>query len=104
MNAWLREEPQRRFMLRAFRGENGPGMPPAEGVARALLSDSYKLMDNFDMLLAALDGVKQSGHHPRDGVRPDRPAHVRARRVRGRRHPGPRPAARLPLPVRRPQR
>ncbi|CAL9656096.1 hypothetical protein SUDANB21_06788 (plasmid) [Streptomyces sp. enrichment culture] len=51
MNAWLREEPQRRFMLRAFRGENGPGMPPAEGVARALLSDSYKLMDNFDMRL-----------------------------------------------------
>lgn len=65
VNAWLREEPQRRFMLRAFRGENGPGMPPAEGVARALLSDSYKLMDNFDMLLAALDGVKQSGHPTR---------------------------------------
>ncbi|MFF3249356.1 DUF932 domain-containing protein [Streptomyces sp. NPDC002870] len=57
--------PERRFMLRAFRGENGPGMPPAEGVARALLSDSYKLMDNFDMLLAALDGVKQSGHPTR---------------------------------------
>ncbi|MGW1810868.1 DUF932 domain-containing protein [Streptomyces sp. NPDC002078] len=64
VNAWLREEPERRFMLRAFRGESGPGMP-AEGVARALLSDSYKLMDNFDMLLAALDGVKQSGHPTR---------------------------------------
>ncbi|WP_240318767.1 MULTISPECIES: hypothetical protein [unclassified Streptomyces] len=34
-------------------------------MARALLSDSYKLMDNFDMLLAALDGVKQSGHPTR---------------------------------------
>ncbi|MCF2435952.1 hypothetical protein LV779_22070 [Streptomyces thinghirensis] len=57
-------EPERRFMLRAFRGEGGPGRP-AEGVARALLSDSYKLMDNFDLLLAALDGVKQSGHPTR---------------------------------------
>ncbi|MFE5190300.1 DUF932 domain-containing protein [Streptomyces sp. NPDC056628] len=62
VNAWLREGPERRFMLRAFRGENAPGMAPSEGVARALLSDSYKLMDNLDMLLAALDGVQQSGH------------------------------------------
>lgn len=64
VNAWLREEPERRFMLRAFRSEDGPGMP-GEGVARALLSDSYKLMDNLDMLLAALDGVQQSGHPTR---------------------------------------
>ncbi|MEH0572732.1 DUF932 domain-containing protein [Streptomyces scabiei] len=64
VNAWLREGPERRFLLRAFRSENGPGMP-GEGVARALLSDSYKLMDNLDMLLAALDGVKQSGHPTR---------------------------------------
>ncbi|NEB75664.1 DUF932 domain-containing protein [Streptomyces sp. SID14478] len=65
VNAWLRQEPERKFMLRAFRGENAPGSAPAEGVARALLSDSYKLMDNFDMLLAALDGVQQSGHPAR---------------------------------------
>ncbi|MEV5762743.1 DUF932 domain-containing protein [Streptomyces tendae] len=64
VNAWMRQEPERRFMLRAFRSENGPGMP-GEGVARALLSDSYKLMDNLDMLLAALDGVEQSGHPTR---------------------------------------
>ncbi|MDN3029442.1 DUF932 domain-containing protein [Streptomyces sp. S.PB5] len=64
VNAWLREGPERRFMLRAFRGGSGPGMP-GEGVARALLSDSYKLMDNLDMLLAALDGVQQSGHPTR---------------------------------------
>lgn len=65
VNAWLQRDPERRFMLRAFRGDSGPGMPPTEGVARALLSDSYKLMDNFDLLLAALDGVKQSGHPTR---------------------------------------
>ncbi|MGW5063088.1 DUF932 domain-containing protein [Streptomyces sp. NPDC004096] len=61
INARLRHEPDRRFMLRAFRGESGPGVP-GKGVARALLSDSYKLMDNLDILLAALDGVRQSGH------------------------------------------
>ncbi|MFC8094711.1 DUF932 domain-containing protein [Streptomyces sp. NPDC057301] len=65
VNAWLREEPGRRFMLRAFRGDDVPGMAPGDGVARALLSDSYKRMDNLDMLLAALDGVKQSGHPTR---------------------------------------
>ncbi|AZP14700.1 DUF932 domain-containing protein [Streptomyces aquilus] len=64
VNAWLREEPERRFMLRAFRSDDSGAMP-GEGVARALLSDSYKLMDNLDMLLAALDGVQQSGHPTR---------------------------------------
>ncbi|MFD7781019.1 DUF932 domain-containing protein [Streptomyces sp. NPDC059753] len=64
VNAWMQREPERRFMLRAFRGENSTGMP-GEGLARALLSDSYKLMDNLDMLLAALDGVKESGHPTR---------------------------------------
>ncbi|MFD5425475.1 DUF932 domain-containing protein [Streptomyces sp. NPDC127084] len=65
VNAWLREGPERRFMLRAFRGESSPGMPPSVGAARALLSDSYKLMDNLDMLVAALDGVEKSGHPTR---------------------------------------
>lgn len=65
VNSWLREEPGRRFMLRAFRGDDTPGAAPGEGVARALLSDSYKLIDNLDMLLAALDGLKQSGHPTR---------------------------------------
>ncbi|GGY05066.1 hypothetical protein GCM10010358_68050 [Streptomyces minutiscleroticus] len=62
VNAWLRQEPERRFMLRAFRGDGAPGMTPGEGVARALLSDSYKRMDNLDLLFAALEGVKESGH------------------------------------------
>ncbi|MEU9370398.1 DUF932 domain-containing protein [Streptomyces avermitilis] len=62
VNAWLRQEPDRRFMLRALRGDSAPGTAPAEGVARALMSDSYKVMDNLDILLAALDGVQKSGH------------------------------------------
>ncbi|MFI7012624.1 DUF932 domain-containing protein [Streptomyces sp. NPDC050145] len=65
VNSWLGQDPGRRFMLRAFRSDSAPGGSPAEGVARALLSDSYKLIDNLDVLLAALDGVKQSGHPTR---------------------------------------
>ncbi|MGW1729012.1 hypothetical protein ACWCQK_39910 [Streptomyces sp. NPDC002306] len=65
VNAWLRQDPGRKFMVRAFRGDRGAGLPPAEGVARAVLSDSCKLIDNLDMLLAALDGVAQSGHPAR---------------------------------------
>ncbi|MCT9093442.1 DUF932 domain-containing protein [Streptomyces sp. ASQP_92] len=54
---WLEQEPERRFLLRTFKGDDG-----GQGVARAFLSDSYKLIDNFDLLVAALDGVRRSGH------------------------------------------
>lgn len=47
---------QRRFLVRTFRGDNG-----GEGIARAFLSDTYKVMDNLDVLMAALDGVRESG-------------------------------------------
>lgn len=46
----------RSFLLRTFRGE--PGEP---GIARALLSDRYGIMDNFDSLVAVLEGVRQAG-------------------------------------------
>ncbi|MET9669580.1 DUF932 domain-containing protein [Streptomyces sp. NPDC006475] len=60
VNGWLEREPERRFLVRALRSDaHGGG---GEGVARALLSDSYRLIDNFDLLLAALDGIHQSGH------------------------------------------
>ncbi|WP_369153863.1 hypothetical protein [Streptomyces sp. R02] len=84
------QRPRAAFHAPGVPGREHPGMPPAEGVARALLSDSYKLMDNLDMLLAALDGVRKSGApDPGDRVRPDRPAYVRAGGVRGGRGPGP---------------
>lgn len=52
-----RAEPDRRsFLLRLFRGDDG-----SEGIARAMLSDSYKVVDNLDVLLAALDGVRNAG-------------------------------------------
>jgi hypothetical protein len=45
----------RQFMVRAFKGQDDLG------VARALLSDRYARLDNFDVLASALDGVRQAG-------------------------------------------
>lgn len=54
VNGWLRKDPTRRFLLRAFKGE--------PGVLRAWLSDGYKIIDHLDMLTAALAGIEESGH------------------------------------------
>ena len=55
MNGWL-DGDDRRFLLRCLRpGDRGGG-----GAARAFLSDGYKIIDNLDVLLAALDGVRGS--------------------------------------------
>lgn len=58
---------ERSFLLRLFKAEEGVG-PEGEtlveqaGVARAMLSDSYGLgLDNLDVLVAALDGVRKAG-------------------------------------------
>lgn len=53
---WLFQPDERSFLVRAFRGDDG-----GEGVARAFLSDRYAVMDNFDVLTAALDGVQRAG-------------------------------------------
>jgi hypothetical protein len=51
-------DPDRRaFMLRLFRG----GDDGEEGIARAVLSNSYKVMDNLDVLVSVLDGVREAG-------------------------------------------
>ncbi|WP_289010041.1 DUF932 domain-containing protein [uncultured Thermomonospora sp.] len=55
VNGWLRRAPETKFLIRGFRGARG------EGVARALLSDSYKRVDHLDVLTAALDGVERAG-------------------------------------------
>lgn len=47
---------QRSFLLRTFRGDGGE-----PGIARALLSDRYAVTDHLDVLMAALDGVRQAG-------------------------------------------
>src|SRR5690606_36497407 len=55
VNVWL-ETDERRFLVRALRG-TGDGA----GVVRAFLSDRYKIIDNLDVLMATLDGVRLAG-------------------------------------------
>lgn len=57
VNAHLAANPGRTFLLRGLRTDD----PDAEGVARALLSDRYKVIDHLDALFAALKGVRNAG-------------------------------------------
>jgi hypothetical protein len=57
INYWLEAEPNRRHLVRGFLTD-GAGEP---GIARAILSDRYRTIDNYDVLMATLDGVKQAG-------------------------------------------
>jgi len=54
VNGWLARS-DKRYLIRGLRGQNGGG------VARAFLSDGYKVIDHLDVLMAALDGIRQSG-------------------------------------------
>ena len=56
VNGWL-DSDDRRFLLRCLR----PATAQGPGIVRAFLSDGYKIIDNLDVLLAALDGVRQAG-------------------------------------------
>lgn len=57
VNTWLAAEPDRRHLVRGFRTDDAEQV----GVARAFLSDRYRPVDNLDVLLAALDGVRATG-------------------------------------------
>lgn len=50
------EPDQRTFLVRTLRGADGE-----QGIARAILSDRYGIIDNLDALTAALDGVRAAG-------------------------------------------
>jgi hypothetical protein len=50
------EPDQRRFLVRCFRNEDG-----GHGVARAFLSDSFKPIENLDVLMTVLEGLKNAG-------------------------------------------
>jgi hypothetical protein len=54
VNGWLQRS-GRRYLLRGLRGNDGTN------IARAWLSDRYKIVDNLDVLMAALDGVREAG-------------------------------------------
>jgi hypothetical protein len=56
VNGWL-DSDSRKFLIRCLRAADST----SPGAARAFLSDGYKRIDNLDVLLAALDGVRQAG-------------------------------------------
>jgi hypothetical protein len=55
VNHWLEHLGGKKLMIRTF--ENYLG----DNVARALMSNSYLALDNYDVLFAALDAIKKSG-------------------------------------------
>jgi hypothetical protein len=55
VNGWLEHQPGRRLLIRALRGDDG------DGIARAVLSERYRFVDNLDVLLAVLDGIRSAG-------------------------------------------
>ena len=55
VNGWLEHQPGRRLLIRTLRGD------AAGGIARAVLSERYRFVDNLDVLLAVLDGIRSAG-------------------------------------------
>lgn len=53
VNHWLHKE-QKNVMLRAFENDDN-------NIARAFLSNSYSIIDNYDVLFEALDAIKATG-------------------------------------------
>ncbi|MGH3983002.1 MAG: DUF932 domain-containing protein [Pseudonocardiaceae bacterium] len=58
VNTWLADDPAKRYLIRTLRGE---GDQP--GIARAMLSEKYKITDNLDVLIAVLYGIRRTGVH-----------------------------------------
>jgi len=58
----------RKFMIRLFRGDDD-----GRGVARGIMSDSFKPVDNLDVLVAAFAGIREAGM----GIDPDLPGDKR---------------------------
>jgi hypothetical protein len=54
---WLRDPSSKRFLVRALKDADGGQM----GTARALLSNSYKIVDHLETLSAALRGMERAG-------------------------------------------
>lgn len=54
-DAYFANPDARSFLMRCFKGDDG------DGVARAFLSNGFKIIDHLDVLTAALDGIRESG-------------------------------------------
>jgi len=57
INYWLENDPSRLHLVRGFRTDDVDDF----GIARAFLSDRYRTIDNYDVLMATLEGVKSAG-------------------------------------------
>lgn len=57
VNGWLAMDPARKFLVRGFRTDDADDV----GIARALLSDRFKVIDNLDIVFTVLDGIKAAG-------------------------------------------
>lgn len=55
VNGWLQHNPRKQFLVRGFQ------FPEQTGTARAFLSDRYNIIDNYDVLFAALDAIQKTG-------------------------------------------
>lgn len=55
VNGWLEHTPKKQYLVRAFAN------PEQTGIARAFLSDRYNIIDNYDVLFAALDAIQKTG-------------------------------------------
>jgi hypothetical protein len=56
INSWLRKADKKGFLVRTFE-------TPEQNIARAFLSDRYGIIDNYDILFAALDAIRKTGIH-----------------------------------------
>ena len=53
---WFEQKRNHNFLLRTFIDKENK-----TGVARAILSDRYNVLDNYDVMLATLDAIRESG-------------------------------------------
>jgi hypothetical protein len=59
VNYWLERSEDTRYLMRLRRGASPDAS--SDGVLRAVLSDSYKTIDNWDVLFATLKGLQRAG-------------------------------------------
>lgn len=64
INGWLAHKPTAKYLLRLLTHRDGPNPDSSAGIVRAVLSDRYRCIDNFDVLLAMLAGLGEAGVHP----------------------------------------
>ena len=56
VNGWLQKQTNKKYMIRGLDGCNDE-----TNIGRAFLSDSYNIIDDYEVLFAALEAIKQTG-------------------------------------------